>query len=83
MSEPLPYEQRVMAEVDALAESFLAQIKPQLEDQTWGSHSLNDQEFMTWFQGMMRVDPFWAQALWFVQGGRDELHRYSRMMGGA
>jgi hypothetical protein len=81
VSKEPTFEEMVMEHLDGLVKSFLDNMKIQLEGSNFGAHEPNDQQFIVWFQNMMRMDPLWAQALWFVEGGRDELYRYSRLMG--
>ena len=80
MADPKPFEQRVMEEIDGIAASFLTGIEVQLKGSNFGAHELTDDQFVIWFNEMMRSDPNWARALVFVQGGPEELHRYAKIV---
>lgn len=82
MTAVKPFEQRVMEEIDGRATSYLAGLEIQLKGSNFGAHELNDQQFVLWFNEMMRTDPNWARALVFVQGGPEELQRYAKIVGG-
>lgn len=82
MADPKPFEERVMEEIDGIAASFLAGMEVQLKGSNFGAHELSDEQFVMWFNEMMRADPNWARALVFVQGGPEELHRYAKIVGG-
>lgn len=46
----------------------------------YGAGEPDDATFVAWFNAMMARDPNWIEALPYVDGGREELMRYRRIM---
>lgn len=84
MSEILTTEGQLadlLERITGVAQQYADDLDNALTGTPLGYTPLPDNLYVPWFLGMVEKNPNWVQALEFVEGGPNELHRFERIVG--
>lgn len=74
------FVKRVLEGVAEITETQRKLFREQYGAEPPGARRPDDLEFVMWFEQQRMANPNWLNALPFVDGGREELQRYKRIV---